>query len=164
MTLRRQSSRQSSSAAILAGHGRASLPPMRRLGLIAVLTAWILATGVQWDFLQVIGWGRMIVTYTTGRDMSLFEAVRYTFSGEARCGICETVADARKAETTTNPLSSSTPGSPVAGKDDIGKLLLTLSPAPLGTPSVSTDAVWFDAATLEPPSPAYPVPVPPPRA
>ncbi|WP_052360781.1 hypothetical protein [Geminisphaera colitermitum] len=155
MMLRRHRRHQSGNACS-SGHGR-------RFALIAVLSAWILATGVHWDFLQVVGWGRMIVTYTTELDMSLAEAVRYTFSGDARCRICETVTEGKKASN-GDPASSSTPGSPVAGKDAVGKLLLSLSPAPLGTPAVSTQTTWFAADVLEPLSPAYPVPVPPPRA
>ncbi|EIP96728.1 hypothetical protein OpiT1DRAFT_01151 [Opitutaceae bacterium TAV1] len=164
MTLLRHPSSPPASVAASVRRRCPAVSPSRRLALVAVLAAWILATGVHWDFLQVIGWGRMIVTYATERDMSLLEAVRYTFSGEASCSICETVADAKNAGNTGDPASSSTPGSPVAGKDDIGKLLLTLSPAPLSAPCAPPDAGWIEAAAPDPLSPAYPVPVPPPRA
>ena len=50
--------------------------------------AWLLATGVQWDFVQVCGWGRMFAGYS--QIMPWTKAVRMTFNGEM-CGVCRAV-------------------------------------------------------------------------
>ncbi len=50
----------------------------RRLSLLTLLTAWLLATGSQWDMVQTLGWGRMIVRYS--QTMTLAQAVRLTFT------------------------------------------------------------------------------------
>lgn len=89
----------------------------KRVQLIAVLLAGFLATGAQWDFVQVFGWGRMIVKYA--QNMPLDQAVKRTFSGEM-CGVCEAVSEAKQQEAPTDL--------PSKGKFD-GKMLLVLSPA-----------------------------------
>lgn len=65
----------------------------KRIQIIFVLSAWLLATGVQWDLVQVAGWGKMFATYS--QTMSLTEAVKKTFSGEM-CGVCEVVSTAKQ--------------------------------------------------------------------
>lgn len=149
--------RQSGQSAPATTAQRRRLSPARRFSLITVLVAWLLATGVHWDFVQVIGWGRMIVTYTTAQEMSLAEALRYTFSGEASCRVCETVTEAKNADGAAS-------AAPVTGKDDLGKLLLTFSPVLLTAPCAPPETGWIEAAAADPLSPTYPVPVPPPRA
>ncbi|OAM91356.1 hypothetical protein OH491_23040 [Termitidicoccus mucosus] len=130
----------------------------KRLTLIAAMLAWTLATGVQWDILQFVGWGRMIVAYSTEENSTLAKAITDTFSGERPCSICETVAQARQSDDTSVPPSSN------AGKDSSGKIICTLPPAPFIVYNAPAEPEWFDADTREPASPAYPVPVPPPRA
>lgn len=65
----------------------------KRGQLIAVLFAWLLATGTQWDLVQVFGWAQMIVNYA--RVMPLEQAIKKTFSGEM-CQVCEAVNDAKQ--------------------------------------------------------------------
>ena len=61
----------------------------RRLQLIAVLLAWLLATGSQWDGAQVFAWGKMVATYS--RTMPLTAAVRLTFTPGNECDVCVVV-------------------------------------------------------------------------
>lgn len=65
----------------------------RRLFLVLTLSTWLLATGCPWDLMQTVAWGRMFVSYS--RSMPLVQAVKKTFSGDAMCGVCELVQDAR---------------------------------------------------------------------
>ncbi len=88
----------------------------RRFPHIAVLVAWLLASGAQWDAVQVAGWTRMTVRYA--ESMSWSAALARTFSGEL-CGVCEVVGSAKRDRTDT-------PGA--APRD--AKLVL-FAPAPL---------------------------------
>lgn len=72
-----------------------------RFQLLVALTLCAVATGSQWDVLQVVGWGRMVMTYS--RTMSVSQAVSKTFSGEM-CDICRLVNAAGKADHATNPV------------------------------------------------------------
>lgn len=73
----------------------------KRLQLLTVLAAWFLATGAQWDLVQVAGWGRMLASYS--RTMSLTQALRKTFGGEM-CDVCRVVNEAkRQADTPAVP-------------------------------------------------------------
>lgn len=65
----------------------------KRFQLPAVLVAWFLTTGAQWDLVQTFGLGRMIAEYN--RTMPLTEAVKKAFAGEL-CGVCEAVDDAKQ--------------------------------------------------------------------
>jgi len=68
----------------------------RRLSIISLLFAWLLATGSQWDLVQTFAWGKMIVTYS--QSMPLTEAVRLTFTPDNMCGICEAVSEAKQQQ------------------------------------------------------------------
>lgn len=68
----------------------------RQCSLILTLVAWLFATGSHWELVQTFAWGRMITTYS--RSMPLLQAVKKTFSGEAMCGICEAVREARQQD------------------------------------------------------------------
>jgi hypothetical protein len=91
---------------------------LRKLQVSCVLLAWLLATGSQWDLVQVFAWGRMIATYE--RVMPLREAVRATFTAGNECAICDLVHDAKKDSA---PVSNA----PAASE----KILLILQPAPV---------------------------------
>jgi len=67
----------------------------RRFHVLAVLCAWLLASGAQWDFVQVVAWGRMFAGYST--SMSLTQAAQRTLSGEM-CGLCRAVHDAKQQQ------------------------------------------------------------------
>lgn len=89
----------------------------KRIQLIAVLLAWFLATGAQWDLVQTFGWARMVAKYA--QSMSVADAVKKTFSGEEMCGVCEVVKDAKQQDDGTSV--------PLSGKSE-GKILLLLNP------------------------------------
>jgi hypothetical protein len=67
----------------------------RRFQLSLVLFLCCLATGTQWEVLQVFAWGRMMVNYS--RSEPLAQAVSDTFDGQM-CSICRLVAGARKQQ------------------------------------------------------------------
>lgn len=68
----------------------------RKLQILVVLSAWLLATGSQWDMLQVFAWGKMIATYS--RTMSVKRAVVLTFTPSNLCEICQLVKTAKAQE------------------------------------------------------------------
>lgn len=73
-----------------------------RVGL--VLFAWLMASGSLWDVVQVFAWGRMYVLNLETQSMT--EALAYTFSEDAMCGLCETVQVAKgspREDTPTRP-------------------------------------------------------------
>jgi len=74
-----------------------------------------MATGAQWDLVQVFGWGSMIVNHS--RDMSLLNAVTKTFDGEM-CRVCRAVKAAKQQENRTTAPN---------GKFD-GKIVLVYQP------------------------------------
>lgn len=128
----------------------------RNFSLVLTLAAWLLATGSHWDLVQTFAWGRMIATYA--QSMSFTKAVQKTFSGEAPCGLCETVASAKQKQ------SPDTDAAGAAGKA-FGKILLVFAPesaAPLLL--LPTLISWSPRDPLIPhPDRAAP-PVPPPRS
>jgi hypothetical protein len=89
----------------------------KRFQLLAVLIAWFLTTGAQWDLVQTFGWGRMVAEYN--RTMPLTEAVKKAFDGEL-CGVCEAVDGARQQERESAP--------PGVGKLDV-KYVMLFQPA-----------------------------------
>ncbi|AHF93264.1 hypothetical protein OpiT1DRAFT_00246 [Opitutaceae bacterium TAV1] len=142
---------------ILARRWRADLG--RKLSLVAVLAAWLVATGSHWDLVQTFAWARMVISYS--QDMPVTEALLLTFSGNAPCDICNVVTAGKKAQD-QDPASTS--GAGAIGKHADGKILLALSPAPLSAPDAPAADSWPGSVIHEPAIPAYPVPVPPPRA
>ncbi len=68
----------------------------RKLQILLVLSTWLLATGSQWDMLQVFAWGKMITTYS--RTMSVKRAVILTFTPTNLCEVCQLVNDAKAKE------------------------------------------------------------------
>jgi hypothetical protein len=119
--------------------------------LIAVLCAWLLATGAQWDLVQTLGWGRMFVRYAA--TMPVFTAAKKTFAGEL-CRICRTVDDARQEERREVP-----------AQDGLKtKVLLVCPPAPqfvFAAPAAPSRAPeGCRPLSAEPAAP----PTPPPRA
>ena len=93
----------------------------RKLSLITMLFAWLLATGSHWDLVQTFAWGRMIATYS--QSMSLTEAVRLTFTPDNLCGICESVSAAKQQQEHDNALPSEA--------KSFGKILLVYQPVPV---------------------------------
>ena len=89
----------------------------QKVSLILTLSAWLFATGSQWDLVQTFAWGRMIAGYT--QEMSLPAAVKKTFSPETMCELCHAVADAKQS-------SESDAGIP--GAKTVGKILSVCAP------------------------------------
>jgi hypothetical protein len=71
---------------------------VRRLTHITLLLAWLLASGSQWDALQVFAWARM--TAANARTLSLGAAIRRTFTPGSSCEFCTTVAAAKQKQAT----------------------------------------------------------------
>jgi hypothetical protein len=89
-----------------------------KLSLILTLTAWLLATGSHWDFVQTFAWGSMIAGYA--QKMPFADAVKKTFSPETMCGLCHVVADAKES-TANEPAALDTRA--------FGKIVLACAPA-----------------------------------
>lgn len=122
-----------------------------RSQLITLLVAWLLATGVQWDAIQVFGWGRMIVT--SARTETLLAAVRQTFSPGEMCGVCCAVQDAKREQQDQAAAGMGGDKAPLVLQ---GVASVSVSvPPPQGT--VPQDALPCHARREAPP-------VPPPRA
>lgn len=100
-----------------------------RLQLGLVFFAWFMATGSQWDLVQVIAWGRMFTGYST--EMSLTAAAKKTFSGEL-CGLCQVAQDGRKQQESGGDTA---PPAKSAGK------MLDLCPLSTSTPVLSPSRV-----------------------
>ncbi len=73
----------------------------RRFAIFSLLTAWLLATGSQWDVVQVIAWGRMFTGYV--RTMSVGQALEQTFDADKPCALCCAVSRAKQQEKTQLP-------------------------------------------------------------
>jgi len=124
----------------------------KRIQLIAVLFAWFLTTGGQWDLVQTFGWGRMIAEYN--RSMPLTEAVKKAFSGEM-CGVCEAVDDARQQERDAAP--------PGVGKLDV-KFVMLVQPAGEFVYRAVDPAAWLMSDRVALSEGRGVPPLPPPRA
>jgi len=124
----------------------------RKLQLICLLSAWLVATGSPWDVVQVFAWGRMFTGYV--RQMSLTAAFGQTFKPDNMCSLCRAVKAAKQRQDQ----------SPAAGdKDELGKILLVFEPVPqlvVARPPFSTwspsNQIMIDLGRSAPP-------VPPPR-
>ncbi len=124
----------------------------RKLSLITMLTAWLLATGSHWDLVQTFAWGRMIASYS--QSMPLEQAIKLTFTADNLCGVCESVSEAKQQQDAALP----------SDWKASGKILLVFQPhsafvAELAEAGKSlmreTTPAWRDR---------LPPPVPPPRA
>jgi len=68
----------------------------RRLGLILTVLAVFALGGGHWAVFQGIAWAGMLMEYS--KEASVAVAVQKTFSGEAPCGMCKTIAEKRSKE------------------------------------------------------------------
>jgi hypothetical protein len=90
----------------------------QRLQLPALLLAWFIATGGQWDLVQTFAWGRMFANYS--RIMSVESALRLTFRPDNLCSVCKLVRAAKQQQEQ----------SPAAASKAAGKILLVFEPVP----------------------------------
>jgi len=115
-----------------------------------LLSAWLLATGVHWDAIQVFGWSRMIVT--NAASMPLLTAVRQTFDPQEMCGVCHAVQDAKREQR-----DAASPAAHVEGKAPvvIQPVAVVIVAAPSSQPWVMSEsgmpAVERDAPPVPPP-------------
>jgi hypothetical protein len=63
--------------------------------VILVFAAWFMATGSQWDFVQVFAWGKMI--YNSSQIMPVADAVFNTFTPGSTCSLCRAVDQAKRS-------------------------------------------------------------------
>ena len=126
----------------------------RRLSLITMLTAWLLATGSHWDLLQTFAWGRMIATYS--QSMSLTQAVKLTFTPDNVCGLCQSVSEAKQQMAPDTALPSEA--------KSFGKILLIFQPVAVFVPRGSVTAAWGWNHAVPGCRDRSPPPLPPPRA
>lgn len=124
----------------------------RKLSLITMLTAWLLATGSHWDLVQTFAWGRMIATYS--QSMPLAQAVRLTFTPDNLCGICESVSEARQHQDSALPSEAKS----------LGKILLVFQPKPAFVIALPVSEKWMHAESAPVLRDRAQPPVPPPRA
>jgi hypothetical protein len=124
----------------------------RKLSLITMLTAWLLATGSHWDLVQTFAWGRMIATYS--QSMSLARAVKLTFTPDNLCGVCKSVSEAKQQQDAALP-----PDAKVNGK-----ILLVYQPQKAWIGELPMKAKWEPSEQRAVLRDRSPPPVPPPRA
>lgn len=123
---------------------------LKRIQIYGVLVAWFFATGVQWEILQTLGWGRMIAL--NSRAMPLVDAVRKTFNGEM-CPVCKMVNEAKRSEA----------GGPLPSSRVAPKLLFFFQPSSSLVFKVPEASRWF-CSVAEPLSALRAAPpTPPPR-
>ncbi|MDR2430100.1 MAG: hypothetical protein LBD14_04285 [Puniceicoccales bacterium] len=142
----------------------------QRIVLVLTLLAWTAATGVHWDVLQIVAYGKMTVNFSTSKNLTLAQAAAKALSGEAPCTLCKMVSAAKGANANDAPTiaTASTAGTsgkaPIAKKTDLKKLSHSLPPPMAGLPTIAMSFAprLVDADRL-PPSPALDVPAPPPK-
>jgi len=123
----------------------------RKLSLITMLTAWLLATGSHWDLVQTFAWGRMIATYS--QSMSLSQAVKLTFTADNLCGVCESVSEAKQHTDSSLPADAKTPG----------KILLVFQPHSEFSAMLPEAGKWVPREQVPDERDRPPPPVRPPR-
>lgn len=122
---------------------------IRLAGVAAALTAWLAASGLAWDGLQLAAWANM--ARLNARTMSTDAAIRTAVTG-APCKHCLAVRAARETSDRGAPVSQ--PGKSVAD--------LPL-PADDRFTFLAPRAPWAPPGDLTAPSLPAEVPVPPPR-
>lgn len=123
----------------------------RKLSLITMLVAWLLATGSHWDLVQTFAWGRMIASYS--QAMSLEQAVKLTFSPDNLCGVCETVSAAKQQQDAALP----------ADGKMFGKIPLVYQPVTTFFAALPAVEKWMPCHLALAGRDRRPPPVPPPR-
>jgi hypothetical protein len=123
----------------------------QRLQLSALLLAWLMATGSQWDVVQVFAWGRMFASYS--RIMPVESALRLTFKPDNMCSVCKLVKAAKQQQ-------EQSPAAPLKAR---GKILLVFAPVPtVVIASVPSEWWLVRLKTMHSAERAAP-PIPPPR-
>ena len=130
----------------------------RTLALVLTLTAWLLATGSQWEVVQTFAWARMFAENV--RTLPLRVALDRTFSPEGRCGVCVVVTHAKQSQSD----SPDTPGDTSSGKFS-GKLVLAHEPPSVSLVALVPSSTRWSRSDHTPASAERAAPpLPPPRA
>jgi hypothetical protein len=124
----------------------------RKLSLITMLTAWLLATGSHWDLVQTFAWGRMIATYS--QSMPLTQAIKLTFTPDNLCGVCESVSEAKQQQQDTALPSDA---------KSAGKILMVFQAQPVFVAELAMAGKWTPVEMSLALRDRSPPPVPPPR-
>lgn len=124
----------------------------RRIAMISLLTAWLLATGSQWDVVQVFAWGKMFAGYV--QTLSVRQALAETFDADKPCSLCCAVREAKRQENKQVP--------PEIRLRE--KLTLVFQPTTDFLASVSIETSWPEAGSLQAGRGRAEPTVPPPRS
>ncbi|HVU16545.1 MAG TPA: hypothetical protein VHD32_06455 [Candidatus Didemnitutus sp.] len=128
---------------------------MRRVIAVSSLAfASLCATGLLWDIVQVVAWGRMFAGYE--QTESFVAAMEDTFDGGRPCALCQAVDAARGLAGHELPAPTS-PGRVTERVLFVADNTLTVVPT-------ATALEWPVERDLVAPDRADKVPVPPPRA
>ena len=128
-----------------------SAPMRQRLQLSALLLAWLMATGSQWDLVQVFAWSRMFVN--NSQTMPLASALRRTFQPDNMCAVCKLVKAAKQQQEQ----------SPVAPSKALGKILLVFAPVPTVIIASVPSGQWPVGIKIMRSAERNAPPIPPPR-
>jgi hypothetical protein len=123
----------------------------QRLQLFALLLAWFVATGSQWDLMQVFAWSRMFAGYS--RIMSVESALRLTFKPDNMCSVCKMVKAAKQQQEQT----------PAAPSKTSGKILLVFAPVPTVVVASIPSGRWLVGMITMRSAERGAPPIPPPR-
>ena len=123
----------------------------QRIQIPVLLFLCIIATGAQWDLVQVFAWGRMMATHSL--TMPLAKAVTKTFDGEM-CPICRMVAKAKEQERSRS-------GVPKAKIES--KVLLFFQTIPEVIVEAPRSIAWYPSETPVRTVDRLAPPLPPPR-
>jgi|SRR5580698_10202927 hypothetical protein len=122
-----------------------------RLQLCALLLAWFMVTGSQWDLVQVFAWGRMFANYS--RTMPLASALQLTFQPGNMCSMCKMVKAAKQQQEQ----------SPATAGKVAGKILLVFEPVPQVVVACPSFLSWSLSDRILAGFQRAAPPVPPPR-
>jgi hypothetical protein len=123
----------------------------QRLQLSALLLACFMATGSQWDLVQVFAWGRMFATYS--RIMPVESALRLTFKPGNMCSVCKLVKAAKQQQ-------EQSPAAPLRAR---GKILLVFAPVPTVVIAAIPNEQWPMGMKTMCSAERNAPPIPPPR-
>jgi hypothetical protein len=118
--------------------------------LIVLLSAWLLATGVHWDAIQVFAWGRMFAD--NARTLPVLAAVRQTFDPQEMCGMCCAVQAAKREQREAAAVGQAEGKAPLV----IQPVARVIVAVPAGQPRMTKES---EIPAIERDAP----PVPPPR-
>lgn len=125
----------------------------RRVSLLALLAAWVCASGILLNLEQGVAWVRMFGGYA--KVYSVGESLQRTFDPEKPCAICCAVERARETAQHNQPAAVA----PTAVK-----LLLICEEAAGLKPASAVVFTWPAEPAVSAPAPYRSVPLPPPRA